>query len=70
MDNLPPKKIEISFVKDLKLEVMGSIMKEYFVEFIDSRTDKVIHSLLLKIICGLSVIINIISLGLLKLMEK
>ena len=44
MDNLPPNKIEISFVNGPKVEVKGFHNENYKVEFIDSRTDKVIHS--------------------------
>lgn len=42
--NLPPNKIEISFIDGPKVEVIGSNFKNYKVEFIDSRTDKLIHS--------------------------
>jgi len=44
MSNLPPNKIEISFENGPKVEVKGSHNKDYNVEFIDGRTDKIIHS--------------------------
>ena len=42
--NLPPNTTEISFVNGPKVEVKGSKYEKYKVEFIDSRTDKIIHS--------------------------
>ena len=44
MTNLPPNKIEVSFINGPKVEVIGSNFNNYKVEFIDSRTDKIIHS--------------------------
>ena len=44
MANLPPNKIEVSFINGPKVEVIGSNFNNYKVEFIDSRTNKVIHS--------------------------
>ena len=46
--NPPKNKIEISFNQGVKLEVFGSNKKEYFVEFINSDTNKVIHSSTIK----------------------
>lgn len=42
--NLPKNKTEISFEYGPKVEVKGNIKKDYFVEFIDSRNNKIIHS--------------------------
>lgn len=42
--NLPPNTTEISFVNGPKVEIKGSKYKKYKVEFIDSRTDKILHS--------------------------
>ena len=39
-----PNKIIVSYLEGPKVEILGSNKEEYFVEFIDSRTDKVIHS--------------------------
>ena len=44
INNLPPNKIEVSFANGPKVEVKGSKYESYKVEFIDSRTDKTIHS--------------------------
>ena len=46
--NPPKNTIEISFYQGVKLEVLGSNKKEYFVEFINSDTNKVIHSSTIK----------------------
>jgi autotransporter strand-loop-strand O-heptosyltransferase len=43
-NNLPKNKTEISFEYGPKVEVKGDIKKDYFIEFIDSRDNKVIHS--------------------------
>ena len=48
LDNLPKNKIEISFNLGPKVEVKGHNKEEYFVEFIDSSTNKVIHSSTIK----------------------
>ena len=48
MDNLPPNKIEISFVNGPKVEVFGPHNESYKIEFIDGRTDKIIHSSTIK----------------------
>jgi hypothetical protein len=42
--NLPKNKTEISFEYGPRVEVKGDIKKDYFIEFIDSRDNKVIHS--------------------------
>jgi len=47
-NNLPPNKIEISFMEGPKVEVKGSHSDNYKVEFIDSRTDKIVHSSTIK----------------------
>ena len=44
MDNIPPNKTEISFANGPKVEVKGSNNEKYKIEFIDGRTDKIIHS--------------------------
>jgi len=44
MVNLPKNKIEISFNLGPKVEIKGAVDKEYFVEFIDSSTNMVLHS--------------------------
>ena len=47
--NRPSKnKTEISFEYGPKVEIKGNIEKEYFVEFIDSRNNQVIHSASIK----------------------
>ena len=46
--NPPKNRIEISFNQGVKLEVFGSNKEEYFVEFINSDTDKVVHSSTIK----------------------
>ncbi len=43
-NNLPKNRIEISFDGNPKVQIYGSKNKKYFVEFIDSRNGKVIHS--------------------------
>ena len=43
-NNLPENKVEISFGEGPKVQTYGSKNKKYFVEFIDSRNNKVIHS--------------------------
>ena len=43
-NNLPENKVEISFGEGPKVQTYGTKNKKYFVEFIDSRNDKVIHS--------------------------
>ena len=43
-NNLPENKIEISFSEGPKVQTYGSKNQKYFVEFIDSRNNKVIHS--------------------------
>jgi len=48
LDNLPKNKVEISFDLGPKVEVKGHNKEEYFVEFIDSSTNKVIHSSTIK----------------------
>jgi len=56
INNQPPKaeylgylnKVEISFQSGPKVEVLGNIEQEYFIEFIDSTTNKVIHSSTIK----------------------
>ena len=44
MVNIPKNKIEISFDLGPKVEIKGSVNTEYFIEFIDGSTDKVLHS--------------------------
>lgn len=44
LTNLPENKIEISFNLGPKVEIKGHNKEKYFVEFIDSSTNKVIHS--------------------------
>jgi autotransporter strand-loop-strand O-heptosyltransferase len=47
-NNLPKNRIEISFNEGPKVQTYGSRNQEYFVEFIDSRNNKVLHSSTIK----------------------
>ena len=44
LNNLPKNKIEISFDKGPKVEVLGHHNNKYFVEFINGNTNQVVHS--------------------------
>ncbi len=48
MANPPKNTVEISFNQGAKVEVFGSNKNEYFVEFINADTNKVIHSSTIK----------------------
>ena len=46
--NIPKNRVEISFNEGPKVQTYGSRNQEYFVEFIDARDNKVIHSSTIK----------------------
>ena len=48
VNNLPPNRIELSFDKGPKVEIVGSQLKEYKVEFINGFNNKIEHSSTIK----------------------
>ena len=68
--NKKPNEFKVSYFEGPKVEILGDYDASYFVEFIDSKTNQVIHSKPLQIICGVCVQENTIPIGLLKLMVK
>ena len=52
MENYTPKirpnTIHVSYLEGPKVEVKGDIEQDYFIEFIDKKTDKVIYSTTIK----------------------